>query len=120
MYVIVSGRAEVWLESGGQRTSVAALGPDACIGETSVLTGEKRTATIIALEDCLAVEVDKDTLAPIISASPELLESLSELLAQRRMKNEGLVAEAAGSGSHATKSSYKAGFLGKIRLFFEV
>ena len=120
MYVIVSGRAEVWLESNGHRTSVAVLGPDACIGENSVLTGEKRTATILALEDCLAVEVDKEILAPIIGASPELLESLSELLAQRRMKNEGLVAEAAGSANQATKSNYKAGFLGKIRLFFEV
>ena len=120
MFVLVSGRAEVWVESNGQRTSVAVLGPDACIGEISVLTGEKRTATIIALEDCLAVEVDKEILAPIISASPELLESLSELLAQRRMANEGLVAEAAGSANQSTKSDYKAGFLGKIRLFFEV
>ena len=64
--------------------------------------------------------VDKATLAPIISASPELLESLSELLAQRRMQNEGLVAEAAGSANQETKSSYKAGFLGKLRQFFEV
>jgi CRP-like cAMP-binding protein len=120
MYVIVSGRAEVWLESNGRRTSVAVLGPDACIGENSVLTGEKRTATILALEDCLAVEVGKTTLAPIIGSSPELLESLSELLAQRRMKNEGLVAEAAGAADQAKKSNYKAGFLGKLRSFFEV
>ncbi len=119
MYVIVSGRAEVWIESAGVRTQVAVLGPDACIGESSVLTGDARTATIFALEDCLAVEVRKSTLAPIISASPELLESLSELLAQRRMKNEGLVAEAAG-GTQSTKRSYQAGFLGKLRAFFEV
>ena len=120
MYVIESGRAEVWIDSNGQRTSVAVLGPDACIGENSVLTGEKRTATILAIEDCLAVEVDKATLAPIISSSPELLESLSELLAQRRMNNEGLVAEMANASSQATKSNYKAGFLGKLRAFFEV
>lgn len=120
MYVMVEGRAEVWIESNEIRTSVAVLGADACIGENSVLTGEKRTATILALEDCLAVEVDKTTLAPIISASPELLESLSELLAQRRMQNEGLVAEAAGTANQMTKRNYKAGFLGKLRLFFEV
>ncbi len=120
MYVLVSGRAEVWIETNGLRTSVAVLEEDACIGENSVLTGERRSATILALEDCLAVEVQKSTLAPIIGASPELLESLSDLLAQRRMKNEGLVAEAAGSGNQSTKSSYKAGFLGKLRAFFEV
>ncbi len=120
MYVLVSGRAEVWVESNGIRTAVAILGPDACIGENSVLTGEPRTATILALEDCLAVQVDKATLAPIIGSSPELLESLSELLARRRMKNEGLVAEAAGNINPATKNSYQAGFLGKLRSFFEV
>ena len=120
MYVLISGRAEVWIEANGVRTAVAVLGPDACIGENSVLTGELRSATILALEDCEAVQVEKATLAPIISASLELLEALSELLAQRRMKNEGLVAEAAGSAGQATKSSYKAGFLGKLRTFFEV
>ena len=120
MYVIVTGSAEVWVESNGRCTSVAMLGPDDCIGEISVLTGEKRTATIHALEDCLAVEVDKGILAPIISASPELLETLSELLARRRMQNEGLVAEAAGTANQTTKSTYQAGFLGKLRLFFEV
>ncbi|MFZ4773912.1 MAG: hypothetical protein ACOYM3_01025, partial [Terrimicrobiaceae bacterium] len=72
------------------------------------------------LEDCLSVEVGKATIAPIISASPEVLEALSELLAQRRMKNEGMVAEAAGTALQATKSNYKAGFLGKLRVFFEV
>ncbi|MEI6277992.1 MAG: mechanosensitive ion channel domain-containing protein [Verrucomicrobiae bacterium] len=120
MYVLVSGRAEVWIESHAVRTSVAVLGPDACIGENSVLTGEARTATILALEDCLAVEVQKSTLVPIISASPELLESLSELLARRRMTNEGLVAEAAGTGNQTTEKNYQAGFLGKLRSFFEV
>jgi hypothetical protein len=36
------------------------------------------------------------------------------------MKNEGLVAEAAGAGNQAKKSNYKASFLGKLRSFFEV
>ncbi|MBE2204443.1 MAG: mechanosensitive ion channel [Chthoniobacterales bacterium] len=120
MYVIVSGRAEVWIQAENRRTSVAVLEADACIGENSVLTGEKRTATILALEDCLAVEVDKATLATIIGTSPELLESLSELLAQRRMKNEGLVAESAGTSGASKQKNYKAGFLDKLRLFFEV
>jgi CRP-like cAMP-binding protein len=92
----------------------------ACIGENSVLAGEKRTATILAREDCSAVEVDKSTLAPLIAASPELLESLSELLAQRLMKNEGLVAEAASATHRTKRHDYKAGFLGKLKSFFDV
>ena len=120
MFVLAQGSAEVWIEAGGILKSVAVLGPDACIGENSVLTGERRSATVVALEDCLAVEVDKSTLAPIISASPELLESLSDLLAGRRMQNEGIVAEAAGAVLHAKKIGYKAGFLEKLKTFFSV
>jgi CRP-like cAMP-binding protein len=119
MYVLVSGNAEVWIEAGGVMKSAAVLGPDACIGENSVLTGERRSATVVALEDCLAVEVDKSTLSPIISASPDLLESLSELLARRKMQNEGIVAEAAENAVEANRS-YKEGFLEKLKMFFEV
>ncbi len=119
MYVLVSGNAEVWIEAGGSMKSAAVLGADACIGENSVLTGERRSATVVALEDCLAVEVDKSILSPIISASPDLLESLSELLARRKMQNEGIVAEAAGNAVEANRS-YKDGFLEKLKMFFEV
>ncbi len=119
MYVITRGRAEVWIESGGKRTKVADLGADSCIGENSVLTGESRNATILAVEDCEAVEVQKSALAPIIAASPELLEALSELLARRQMANEGVLSAAAG-GDRSTETRYKAGFLGKLRAFFEI
>ena len=120
MFVLARGSAEVWIEAGGILKSVAVLGPDACIGENSVLTGERRSATVVALEDSLAVEVDKSIVAPIISACPELLESLSELLAGRRMQNEGIVAEAAGAASQNKKHDYKAGFLEKLKTFFQV
>ena len=120
MFILAMGSAEVWIEAAGILKSVAVLGPDACIGEISVLTGERRSATVVALEDCLAVEVNKSILAPIISASPELLESLSDLLAGRRMQNEGIVAEAAGAASQAKKHDYKEGFLEKLKTFFAV
>ena len=120
MYVLARGSAEVWIEAAGILKSAAVLGPDSCNGENSVLTGERRSATVIALDDCLAVEVNKSILAPIISASPELLESLSDLLAGRRMQNEGIVAEAAGAALQAKKHDYKVGFLGKLKTFFAV
>ena len=119
MFVLVSGRAEVWVEHGDKRTKVADLGPDACIGESSVLTGEPRGATVRAAADCTAVEVDKSTLAPIIAACPELLDALSGLLARRRMRNEGIVSEAAGADT-LTETRYKDGFLGKLRAFFQI
>ena len=119
MYVLIRGRAEVWIESAAKRSLVGDLGPGSCIGESSVLTGEPRNATILAIQDCVAVEVRKSTLAPLMATCPDLLEALSELLARRQMKNEGILSEAS-EGVQSTETLYKAGFLGKLRAFFEI
>ncbi|MDX2080698.1 MAG: mechanosensitive ion channel family protein [Terrimicrobiaceae bacterium] len=120
MYVLISGRAQVFLENAAGRMAVAVLDEGACIGENSVLTGDPRSATVVASEDCTAVEVAKSTLAPIIGASPELLEILSDLLAKRRLQNEGIVAESGAAADSGKRQNYREGFLEKLRTFFEV
>jgi small-conductance mechanosensitive channel/CRP-like cAMP-binding protein len=120
MYILVSGKAEVLVESAGTLTQVAEIGPGDCIGEISVLTGDPRSATVRARGDCVAVEVDKATLAPIIEASPELLERLSDLLARRRLQNEGLLAEAGAATLTVRRHDYTETFLKKLRSFFEI
>jgi CRP-like cAMP-binding protein len=84
-----------------------------------VLTGDPRSATVRASGDCQAVEVSKATLAPVAALSPEFLEALSDLLAQRRLQNEGRLAEASGARS-ARQKDYSAGFLQKLKSFFEI
>lgn len=119
MYILLSGRAEVLVAAGGQITPVAKIGPGECIGEVSVLTGDPRSATVRALGDCQAVEIGKSILAPIAASSPDFLESLSDLLAHRRLQNEGRLAEASGARSER-QMDYRAGFLQKLRSFFEI
>jgi small-conductance mechanosensitive channel len=119
MYILLGGRADVLVEAEGHVTSVAKIGRGDCIGEVSVLTGDPRSATVRALTDCQAVEVSKAILAPVAAASPDFLETLSELLAQRRLQNEGRLAEASGARSEWQKD-YSAGFLQKLKSFFEI
>jgi small-conductance mechanosensitive channel/CRP-like cAMP-binding protein len=119
MFILLGGRADVLVEAGGQTTPVARIGPGDCIGEVSVLTGDPRSATVRALTDCPAVEIRKAILAPIAASSPDFLDSLSDLLAERRMQNEGRLAEV--SGAHTDRAmDYRAGFLQKLRSFFEI
>ena len=120
MYVLVTGRAQVWIESGGVRTPVSILEPGACIGENSVLTGDSRSATILALEDLLAVRIDKSTIAPFLNHHPELLERLSELLAARKLQNEGAMACASDVALKVRKQDYRDGILSKLKTMFEV
>ena len=61
-----------------------------CFGEMSLLTGEKRSATVIAAMDCEVVEIGKEVLAKSLKENPLLVAQLGELLAKRRMENEGI------------------------------
>ncbi|PTX95106.1 hypothetical protein DB345_12490 [Spartobacteria bacterium LR76] len=121
MYIILDGLADVLVDIGGAIRSVAKINPGECIGEMSLLTGEARSATIVALEDTTAVEIDKSVLAPIIADSPELVENLSDLLARRRLQNEGVLSESTNSALIAEKQQdYQSNFLRKLRKFFEL
>lgn len=119
MYILISGQADVVVNADGAATCVARIGAGDCIGEVSVLTGDPRSATVRATSDCQAVQVSKATLAPVAAASPEFLEALSDLLAHRRLQNEGRLAEASGARSDR-QMDYRAGFLQKLKSFFEI
>ncbi len=57
-------------------------------GEFSLLSGEKRSATIIAETDCVAFEITRNALAPLLEQRPALMGYLSEILAERKLKND--------------------------------
>ena len=121
MFILVEGDASVTVEGNGAPREVATLRSGDCVGEMSLLTGERRNATVIAKSDCEAVEIGKTVLARSLKEHPKLLEQLSELLAKRQMETEGV--RAAGTRQDAdeeTKTHYAAGFLAKLRAFFEL
>jgi len=91
------------------------------LADVSLHTGGAIRATIVALEDMTTVEIDKAILAPIIADSPELVETLSDLLARRRLQNEGVLSESMSSALIAEKQQdYQSNFLRKLRRFFEL
>src|SRR5439155_26027379 len=52
MFVLLRGAAEVSISQNGTSIPVAALSAGDCFGEMSLLTGERRTATVRAETDC--------------------------------------------------------------------
>lgn len=57
-YILVEGRVEVQ-QGGGP---IAELGPGEIVGETALLTGEDRTATVVALTEVVARIVTREAL----------------------------------------------------------
>jgi CRP-like cAMP-binding protein len=87
----------------------------------SLLTGERRSATVRAEGDCYVMEISKPVMAEVLRDSPQCLEQLSELLARRKMENEGILKDAAIPADQAGKArEYKASFLKRLRTVFEL
>jgi serine/threonine-protein kinase len=61
-YIIVSGSCEVFKRSGAGRVVLRRLGPGDVFGETAVLTGEPRTASVATLEPVVVKIVTRDAL----------------------------------------------------------
>src|SRR6266404_618212 len=121
MFILLRGTANVSVNKNGSPIQVAALGSGDCFGEMSLLTGERRSATVRADGDCYVMEIGKDVMAGIIRDSPDCLRQLSEILATRKMETEGVVKDAARPSDQAAKETeYRATFLRRLKTFFEL
>ncbi len=121
MFVLVRGKAAVLVQRNGLLTQVATLNTGDCFGEMSLLTGARRSATVSAQGDCEVMEIEKNVFAVILEENPDLLQKLSELLAQRQMENEGVL-ETVAQDVEVTerRARYAAGFLSKLYRFFDL
>ena len=85
MVAILWGRLEVSVAGTRHATrEVAVLSPGDIVGEMSLLTGARRSATVTAVEPSRAVEITKVALESVFVRAPELLDRMDEMLVERR------------------------------------
>jgi small-conductance mechanosensitive channel/CRP-like cAMP-binding protein len=86
MFVIHAGSVSVRFADDSPQGwhEVAQLGPGSVVGEMALLTGETRTADVVATSDVVAVEIGKESLEPILHANPDLANAISERMSERR------------------------------------
>jgi small-conductance mechanosensitive channel/CRP-like cAMP-binding protein len=120
MFILLRGAAQVSISKNGSTIPVATLRSGDCFGEMSLLTGEKRSATVRAEADCYVMEIGKNVMAEIIRDSPDCLKQLSEILAKRKLETEGILKDAAATSEDraAKQREYTATFLRRLKTFF--
>ena len=88
LFIVASGKFSVELNGAENLTiGVARLGRGTVIGEMSLLTGEPRAATVIALTDSLCYRLDRSDFKRLTAQRPDLMLQLSLLLTQRQEGN---------------------------------
>ena len=90
LYIINEGSAEVRLhsESGSSFRAVATLGRGNFLGEMGLMTGEPRSATVVALSDVGCYRLERNSFREILAKRPALAETISLVLAKRRLELE--------------------------------
>jgi small-conductance mechanosensitive channel len=120
LYVLCKGKVEIrrHVEGGTLTKAVAILEGPTFFGEMGLMTGEPRTADVVALTDVDCYRLDKTGLQRVLEERPEAALQFSKTLAERRVE---LLAAAGGLDDEARKAkmaSEQTRILEKIQGFF--
>jgi small-conductance mechanosensitive channel len=114
MFVVHNGRVRVQINDNGRPRTINTLGEGDFFGEMALFTGEPRTANVVAAEETEVLEIGKQAMKQLFDNNPDLVESLSHTIAERRI---ALTARPADADTHADES---AGIIAAIRRFFSM
>lgn len=95
MLVITGGRVRVSVGDGrgGERT-VAELGTGDIVGEMSLMTGARRTASVTAINEVEGLEITKVALESVLAHAPELFDRFCAMLEKRKAELAQIQADA--------------------------
>ena len=96
-YVVLSGTAEVLIATADGATIISTIGQNAIIGEMGIVTGEPRSATILARSDMVTLRLRKEVFLALLVEFPQMLLSISRLMVKRLQDNVAAVSR----GSHS-------------------
>ena len=88
MFVVLDGEVRVVLEP--KRSEVARIQRGGYFGEMSLLTGDPRSATVLAVGDVTVVQIGADLFRRVIAAHPEALDKIGMAVAVRRSELDQL------------------------------
>ena len=114
MFVVCAGRVEVVLEPDRRR--LATIDAGGYFGEMSLLTGDPRTATVVAVGDTTVLELDADVFRRLGAADPQAVEQIGVAAVARRVELERARHAAKSAASIETPDT----LLGRMKRFLGI
>lgn len=118
MFVVERGRVriEANVDGSSEPHVISVLGRGEFFGEMSMLTGEARAASVVAVEETEVLVLERDRFAPILESNPTLAERISQVLTERRNS----LRQAQGTSVPSPANVDQAEILTRIRRFFSL
>ena len=82
-YIIITGEADVLVESGSGEVKVATLGPNDLLGENAILCDVPRTATVRAVSTVETLMISKELFFQLVNQFPSISIEIMRELARR-------------------------------------
>jgi small-conductance mechanosensitive channel/CRP-like cAMP-binding protein len=119
MYVLVEGLLDVraGLEKSENQVSVKSIQPGEFFGEMSLLTGEPRTATVVAVTDAIVYEIHKEDIEGLLETRPEIAVQISQIIAARRQDLQ-TIGSASGGEKHESQQTFADQILDRMKNVF--
>jgi putative ABC transport system ATP-binding protein len=86
-YVLLSGSADVLIETAEGRVRMSSVADNAIIGEMGIVTGDPRSATIIATAAIDALKLRREVFLALLAEFPEMALSVTRLMVKRLQGN---------------------------------
>lgn len=113
MFAIIRGAVKVQIPENGISKTINRLTQNDFFGEMSLLTGQPRSATVIAEEETEVLQIKKKALKPIFESNPTLVQSVCKIIEERRelLKTNTIINE-------EMEGLREKGVFGSIKKFF--
>lgn len=117
LFIILDGTAEVRVRQDGLSSAVASLQGGQFFGEMSLLTGEPRTATVLALTPLKVVAISKQALSQVVQEDRSLVDRISEVVARRHVEMAATKEQLSRESAKLALASQKQSLMARIQNF---
>ncbi|MCP4753963.1 MAG: ABC transporter substrate-binding protein [Proteobacteria bacterium] len=119
MFILVEGAAGLWVRTDDdQAVETSRLGSGHLFGEMTLMTGEPRSASLVAVTPVVLFEVRKSHIADIVKADPETATLFRDELVKLNLAGGAMESDAIVSGAEKERMSEL--ILQKIQQYYSV
>lgn len=90
-YVVLTGVVTVMIDTANGPVLISHVGENAIVGEMGLVTGEPRSATILAESEVTALRLQKQVFLALMAEFPQMALSVTRLMVKRLQENVAVV-----------------------------
>jgi CRP-like cAMP-binding protein len=118
MYLLLEGLLGVYVKDHhDNEVKVSELSPSDYFGEMSLLTGENRSASVLATTDSVVFEITKESFNKVLQSRKELINSIVAKMKERKVMNNQTL-EIMESTDQDINIEYERKLIDRIKAFF--